>query len=492
MKLKNLLKNINDLQVYGSKEVEITGFCANSKLVAPGNCFIAKKGRIFDGVHFIDDAVAAGASAVLTPIYNPSLKGVVQIIHPDPASIEATCIAEFYQYPTDHLFMVGITGTNGKTTTGFLLKNLLDYFKGPCGLIGTIEYIIGNRRYPAIRTTPDIATNYKMLREMVSQGCHSAVMEVTSHALDQGRVDKLDYDVGIFSNLTLDHLDYHETMENYCLAKNKLFRSLGTHRKKRNKCAVINVDSPWHSKMIEGLKVPKITYGIDNPADLRASDICFDGRKTHLNIDYRGKRIPSWWPLVGRFNVYNCLSAIGAILMLGIELELILERMKQLPSVRGRMEPVPNERNMKIYVDFAHSDDSLKNVLETLKEFAKGRIITVFGCGGDRDQTKRPKMAAVAEKYSDKTIVTSDNPRSEDPQEICNSIVQGFQNQDSYIVELDRWKAIQKAITMATDKDVILIAGKGHETSQILAHKTIEFDDVKVAAEICSQLKGKY
>lgn len=492
MKLKNLLKNISGLQIYGSKDVAITGLCSNSKLVAPGNLFIARKGKVFDGVRYISDAIAAGASAILTPIYNPSLKTVTQIIHADPGSIESTLAAEYYQYPSDELFMVGITGTNGKTTTGFVLKYLLDHFYGPCGLIGTIEYIIGPRRYPATRTTPDVQSNYRMLREMVSQKCRSAVMEVTSHALDQGRVDKVDYDVAIFSNLTLDHLDYHETMDKYCSAKNRLFSQLGKQpsKKKWNKFAIVNTDSPWASKVIEGLTTSKITYGIDSLADLRASDIRLGRNGTELNISYKDKKIACQWPLIGRFNVYNCLSAIGVLLSRGIDLQSIIDRMTSLPSVRGRLEPVLNDLNLKIFVDFAHSDDALKNVLETLTELKNGRIITVFGCGGDRDQSKRPKMGAVCERYSDLSIVTSDNPRSEDPEAICKSILEGFTKNESYIVELDRYLAIQKAIQMASEKDIILIAGKGHETYQIFAHKTIEFDDCKVAAEICSQLSA--
>ena len=491
MKLKKLIKEISYKQFKGSKDIEITGVCANSKLVAPGNLFIAKKGRLDDGAHYIPEAISSGAAAVLTDIFDPSLK-IAQIIHPDVASIEGLLSAIYYQFPSDEMFMVGITGTNGKTTTAFLIKHLLDKLDGPCGLIGTIEYIIGQHRYQATRTTPDVTTNHKMLREMILQGCRSAVMEVTSHAMDQGRVQNIDYDVALFTNLTLDHLDYHHTMENYCQAKNKLFRSLNPDKKKKikntAKLAVVNADSPWHQRMLEGCKAKTFTYGILSDADLKAADIELSSMHTRFKVRYKGKSYPCVWPLIGRYNVYNCLAAISIGLARDAPLDSILDILQTPPTVQGRLQPVPNPLGLKIYVDFAHSDDALINVLECLQELKKGRIITVFGCGGDRDQTKRPKMAQASEEFSDISIVTSDNPRSEDPETIARQIIKGFKNQKNYLVELDRKAAIQKAIAMATPDDIVLIAGKGHEAYQIFAHKTIEFDDAKTALQICQQL----
>lgn len=477
-------------QIKGSKETAITGISANSKLVAPGNLFIAKKGKIHDGGQYIPEAIQAGACAILTDLFDPSLKNVVQIIHPDINAIESSLAAEFYQHPSDELFMVGITGTNGKTTTSFIIKNLLDAFYGPCGLIGTIEYIVGSHRYQATRTTPDVIHNHKMLREMCLSGSRSAVMEVTSHALDQGRVDKIDFDVAVFSNLTLDHLDYHGTMEKYCEAKKSLFSRLGKHVRSKNgkKWAVVNRDSPWVDRLLEDCSASCLTYGIDYPADLQAKKIRLDWNGTYAQVSYQGQTVDCFWPFVGRFNVYNCLAAMGVLLTKGIALEALAEKMANLPPVRGRLEPVNNEKGLKIYVDFAHSDDALSNVLQTLTEFKTGRILVVFGCGGDRDRTKRPKMAEVCERYADLSIVTSDNPRSEDPQAICQEIVQGFKRKNSFLVEVDRKIAIQKAIEIAKKEDIILIAGKGHETYQIFAHKTIEFDDVKVASDLCSPI----
>lgn len=483
MKLKKLLKEIPYKQFKGSKEVEITGICANSKLVSPGNLFIARKGRTEDGSQYIPEAISAGAVAVLTDIYDPSLKEIAQIIHPDVASLEGLIAAQYYQKPSDELLMVAVTGTNGKTTTSFLIKHLLDQLKGPCGLIGTIEYIIGQNRYQATRTTPDVTSNQKMLREMVHQGCQSAVMEVTSHALDQGRVRNIEYDIAIFTNLTLDHLDYHQTMDNYCRAKNRLFRELS-----KETWAIVNVDSPWNKQILDSCSAKKISYALTNSADLTAHNIELTASGTRFELDYKGKKYACTIPLVGRFNVYNCLAAIAVGLTQNVPLETILHILSKAPAVPGRLQPVPNGRGLKIYVDFAHSDDALLNVLECLQELKKGRLITVFGCGGDRDQTKRPKMAQVAEEHSDIAIVTSDNPRSEDPQAIARQIVAGFKYPQRHLVELDRRQAIAKAIQLATPDDILLIAGKGHETYQIFAHKTVEFDDAKVASQICEEV----
>ncbi len=490
MKLKKLLKGIPVKEVKGPKDVLITGLCSNSKVVAPGNLFVAKKGLVDNGAHYIREAVSAGATAVLTDIFDPSLRHITQVIHPQVAAIESLLAAQYYQFPSQDLFMAGITGTNGKTTTSFLVKHLMDQLNYPCGLIGTIEYIIGNHRYNATRTTPDVISNHKMLREMVLQGCKSAVMEVTSHALDQGRAQSIEFDVAIFTNLTLDHLDYHLTMDQYCEAKQKLFQGLGRNPlkqvKKFPKTAIINIDNPWHEKILQNCEANVLTYRLDNAAQVRAKDIQLKPTGTYFKVCYKGQEVDCQSPLVGRFNVYNCLAALCVGLVRNVPLEKLAAILSTFPTAPGRLEAVPNDLGLKIFVDFAHSDDSLMNVLECLQEFKKGRIITIFGCGGDRDLLKRPKMAQVAEELSDFCIVTSDNPRSEDPLDICQQIIKGFK-QNNWIIEIDRREAIKKAIHMATPKDIILIAGKGHETYQIFAHKTIEFDDRKIASQLCFQ-----
>ena len=493
MKLKRLLKDIPNIQIKGSKDPDITGVCANSHLVAPGNLFIARRGLSSDGTHYIPEAVEAGAVAVLTDIYDPLLsKSVTQILHSDVASLEGVIAAQYYQYAGNEMFMIGITGTNGKTTTSFLIKHLLDSFHGPCGLIGTIEYIIGQHRYQATRTTPDAVSTQKMLREMVIQGCRSAVMEVTSHALDQHRVDCISFDTAVFTNLSLDHMDYHKTIENYVSAKNKLFRSLNPKSSKKNhsfpKMAVVNADSPLHEKILEGCLANKITYAIDKDADLKAENVELSSNGTKMTLCYQGKKIDLSWSLVGRFNIYNCLATVAVGLSRQIPLEKIVGILEKAPFIPGRLQVITNPLDLKIYVDFAHTDDALANVLECLQEFKTGRIITVFGCGGNRDASKRPRMAKVCQQYADLTIVTSDNPRNEDPADIIRQIVSGFSTSEKYIVEMDRYEAIEKAIVMAINGDIILIAGKGHETHQIFAHKTVEFDDRNVALEICQKI----
>jgi UDP-N-acetylmuramoyl-L-alanyl-D-glutamate--2,6-diaminopimelate ligase len=475
MKLKKLLKDIAVQEIKGSKEIEITGICSNSKLVAPGNLFIAKKGLTHDGARFIPEAIAAGAVAVLTDIFDPFLSSVVQIIHPDVAAIEAKLAATYYQHASDSLFMVGITGTNGKTTCTYLVKHLLDGVGGTTGLIGTIEWIVGKSYLPSTLTTSDVITNHKLFYEMQAAGCNSAVMEVSSHALDQKRVEGIDFDVAVFTNLTLDHLDYHKTMEKYAEAKAKLFSSLN-QSKKKIKCAVVNADSQWTPEIVKGCQAPIITYGIENKADLQASEIVLTSKGMQFTVNYQGKKIPFSCSLIGRFNVYNCLAALAVALIKGIPLETSLELLRTFKRVPGRLER-----------DYAHTDDALQNVLLTLRETKKGRLITVFGCGGNRDQSKRPKMGEVAERLSDVAIITSDNPRSEDPKEIINQILAGLKNPLDSIVISDRKEAITHAVRMASDDDIVLIAGKGHENYQIFAHQTIAFDDRKIALQAIEQ-----
>ncbi|NGX43025.1 MAG: UDP-N-acetylmuramoyl-L-alanyl-D-glutamate--2,6-diaminopimelate ligase [Chlamydiae bacterium] len=493
MKLKKLLKDIPILEVRGPKEVEITGVCANSKFLAPGNLFVAKKGRTVEGAQYIPEAIAAGAVAILTDIFDPTLKNVTQIIHPDVSKIEGLIAAQYNQFPSEELLMVAITGTNGKTTTSFLIKHLLGKYYGPCGLIGTIEYIIGEHRYRATHTTPDVSINYKLLREMINEGCSSAIMEVTSHALDQGRVSGIQYDVVIFTNLTPEHLDYHSSMDEYCQVKNKIFRDLNPDKKKKGyqKTAIVNADDPYHKKILQGCRVPVVTYGIDSVADLQATDIRLNAGGTKYLLRYQDEVYPIKLPLIGRFNVYNSLATIACGISQGIPLENISKIIRSFPPVPGRLELVPNKLGLNIYVDFAHTPDALANALKTLRELNSGRIITLFGCGGDRDRLKRPNMAEVCEQFSDICVVTTDNPRSEDPEAIISDITKGFQKASSYVVEIDRRTAMEKTLHLATPEDIILIAGRGHEPYQTFPHHTLEFDDRKVATEICQNISQK-
>lgn len=483
IKIRKLLKNIPVQAIHGSKDVEITGLTSNSKLVAPGNLFIAKKGIEFNGADFIPDAVASGAVALLTDLYDPFYPDITQIIHPDVASIEAAIAKEFYSYPGDPLLLVGITGTNGKTTTSYLIHYLLTQKEKLCGLIGTIEWIVGSHVFPSVQTTPDILQNFKLFHDMAQVGCHACVMEVSSHALTQGRVQSIAFDVAVFTNLTQDHLDYHKTMQEYADAKAKLFTNMES-----SSTAVINVDSSFCSQMLAGCNANLISYGIEQPCDLRASSVRLMSTGMEFDVIFRGKEQHFTSLLIGRYNVYNILASVGVALAYGHSLDEIAEILKDFAGVPGRLERVPNQKGLNIFVDYAHTEDALLNVLQTLQELKQGRLIAVFGCAGDRDPLKRPKMGAVAEAYSDFAIVTSDNPRSEDPEGIIRNVLRGFTKPEQALVIIDREQAIHHAVQIANPEDIVLIAGKGHEKYQIFSRQTIHFDDRVIAKAACDRL----
>ena len=488
VKLKQLIKGIPSIEIKGSKEVDILGLCNNSKLAAPGFLFFAKKGLTRSGNNFIAEAVLSGCIAVATDLFDPFLKNVVQIIHPDIAALESILAERFYSYPSRKLLMVGITGTNGKTTCSYLTKHLFDAMDLPAGLIGTIEWIVKDNVFPSNITTPDIITNQKLLHEMSSVGCQSAVMEVSSHALDQGRVSSIDFDIAIFTNLTQDHLDYHHSMHEYAESKSKLFSSLGQKGFSGKTCpkvAVINQDSPWSKEITKDLAVKRISYGLSEEAEVRAQEINLYPDGMEMIVSYQGKSLPFRSSLIGKFNVYNFLAVIATGMSLGWDLGEVLKILSIFKAVPGRLERVDNKQGKNIFVDYAHTEDALKNVLETLKEISKGRILCVFGCGGNRDRLKRPKMGFIAEKYADLVFVTSDNPRGELAESIIEEILSGIENRGKISVEVDRRKAIEKAVHSLQADDVLLIAGKGHENYQIFSHHTIHFDDRIVAQECC-------
>ncbi|HSX04764.1 MAG TPA: UDP-N-acetylmuramoyl-L-alanyl-D-glutamate--2,6-diaminopimelate ligase [Rhabdochlamydiaceae bacterium] len=482
MKLKRLLKNFPELCVKGSKEIEITGICCHSKMSAPGNLFVAKKGTNLDGTKFIHEAVHAGAIAVLTDLYDPFLD-VVQIIATDVAQMEAQLAAEYYQFPSKELTLIGITGTSGKTTCGYLIRELLEKTGTKTGLIGTVEWIVGKNHLTPTLTTPDVITNQKLLREMCHHGSRAAVMEVSSHALDQNRVIEIDFQRALFTNLSHDHLDYHKTMESYARAKQKLFQSL-----KEESFAIFNADDPMSGFMAESCKAKKITYGLNPSADLFATNIQLSANSMQFDVHAEGKILHMKSNLIGKFNVYNLLAVIALGLSFSIPLETCIASLSAFKGAPGRMQKIKNSLGLNIFVDYAHKGDALQNVLTTLQEIKRGKIITVFGCGGNRDRGKRKKMGHIAQEFSDIVIVTSDNPRSEDPQEIVREICEGISLNENIILELDRKEAIRKAIEIGAPKDLILIAGKGHETYQIFAHQTIDFDDGKIAQQICDEI----
>jgi len=448
MKLKTLVKGS---KIVG-KDVEVTGLSADSRTTAPGHLFIAKRG----GAEFIVKAVEAGAVAVVTDLYDPFLK-VPQVITNE--EMEAKLASRFYGAPSKELFMVGVTGTKGKTTTSYMAQWILGG-----GLMSTVETVIGEERRLSTLTTHSAILTQKFLREMVGKGCKSAVLEVSSHGLDQGRVDEIEFQVGVFTNLFPDHLDYHGTVGEYAKAKKKLF---GMAKK-----AVLNADNPWAEYMGQGM-----TFGIEKEADLRATGIEFSAAGTSFWVE--GLRFEIG--LMGRFNVYNALGAMGVGLLAGMSLEEIAKRLKTFEMVPGRLERVPNKKGAWVFVDYAHNGEALANVLIALREIARKRIICVFGCGGNRDPARRTEKARSSEKYADVSIVTSDNPRKEDPEAICEQIAGAFGKRPRIIV--NRKEAIEHAIAMAEAEDIVLIAGKGHEKVQIFAHHTIPFDDVAIAKE---------
>ncbi len=491
MRLKKLFKKIPVIKIRGSRDVEISGVCSNSKFVSPGNLFIARRGETFDATKYIPDAIAAGCVACVTDMFDPTID-IPQVICDDVTPLEAKIASTYYQNPSDELYMVAFTGTNGKTTSSYLAKHLLDRFHGPSGLMGTIEYIIGRHRYRPTHTTPDVCSNQKLLREMTLQACSSAVMEVTSHALVQGRVDEIDFDVAVFTNLSQDHLDYHKTMENYAKAKNILFRRLTeSHpRKKGKRCAFVNGDASWLDQILEQCQVPILRYGLKCEYDLYASNIEMSANGSRFTMHWQGKEAKVFTPLVGRFNIYNTLAACAPSLVQGANLKKVAKEVGTFEGVPGRLERIPNELGIEVYVDYAHTDEALKEVLAALKELKRERIITIFGCGGDRDREKRSLMGSAVQRGSDFAIITQDNSRSEDPDQIISEVIRGFSDPNSFIVEKDRNLAIEKGIKMAREGDLVLIAGKGHETSQVFATTSIELDDRKVAKKVCHSLEG--
>ncbi len=467
MKLKQLCQKIVGIDRKG-KDVAILGLSEDSRTVAPGFLFFAKKGASQDGSKFILDAIQNGAAAIVTDLYDPFIS-IPQVICKDVSSIVGPIAAKYYGYPSTKMHMVGITGTKGKTTTSYLVRHLLESLKKPCGLIGTVETLVKEHRFFSTHTTHDAIFNQKILKEMQVKGCAFAVLEVSSHGLDQKRVEPISFDTAIFTNLHSDHLDYHQTLDRYVAAKQKLFQMChGT--------VIVNADSPFSSFMQGGKK--RLEVGIEK-GDIQAKEVVCNSQ----GISFKIEDVSFELPLMGRFNVYNALSAIAMGVNLGWTLLSIRDALKTFDGVPGRLEKVFNAKGLNILIDYAHTGESLENVLTTLKPIVKGKLIVVFGAGGNRDPARRHLMGEAAGTYADLSIVTTDNPRKEDPEKICKDILKGFCSKNQVIVELDRKKAIETAIGLATSKDIVLIAGKGHEKVQIFKDRTVHFDDVLVAKE---------
>jgi UDP-N-acetylmuramoyl-L-alanyl-D-glutamate--2,6-diaminopimelate ligase len=483
MKLEELLSKVSADRVDGSTNVEITGIAYDSRLVKPGSIFVALKGEKVDGSAYIDKAIEAGAAAIVSE--NVTLKTrATNVIVASARVALADLAAAFYGHPSLALRIAGITGTNGKTTTAFLIKHICEAEQVNCGLIGTVRYEVGDRILPAARTTPESLDVHDLLWQMRSAGCKAAAMEVSSHALMQERVRAVEFDVAIFTNLTQDHLDYHKTMDAYFEAKARLFSGLKKQPKKKDAKAVINLDDRFGAQLAQRFSkdLPVITYGLGVHADFRASNVRIDFNGTSYQLDAGGKSYLVRLPLIGQFNVYNSLAALAATTVMGVDTRNGVLALANAKAVPGRLEAVPAQRQFRIFVDYAHTDDALLNVIRTCRELNPRRLVVVFGCGGNRDKTKRPRMGAVVDEHADYAIVTSDNPRKEKPEDIIEDIKPGMKR-GNYEVIIDRREAIFKAVAMAQPRDIILIAGKGHETYQEFADHTAPFDDAAVARQ---------
>ncbi len=475
MKLKELIEDCGSFA-----ETEVTGVTCDSRKVNNGMIFVCIDGTASDGHKYVTDAVKKGAALIIAQ----KDTGVgQQIIVKNTRQVYASICAKWFGNPADGMKIIGVTGTNGKTSVSYMLKTVLEHAGHKVGLIGTIQNMIGDETVPAKNTTPDAYALNSLFSLMKSAGCDTCVMEVSSHALDQDRVYGIKFDAAVFTNLTQDHLDYHKTMENYCAAKRKLFT--------QTDLAIVNYDDPYSKKLVEGLPCRVCTYSaVSDEATYTAKDIYYkpDGVKYHFN----GYNLISRIRLAtgGKFSVYNSMAAASCAVELGIPLDTVAAALTEMKGVKGRAESVPNDFGFSVIIDYAHTPDGLKNILSTFKECEKNRLIAVFGCGGDRDKTKRPKMGAIAEEYADYVIVTSDNPRSEDPNAIISDIVKGMKcGKTPYEVIPDRISAIKFAVHNARKGDIIVLAGKGHEDYQILKNRTVHLDEREVVAEAFRELK---
>ena len=476
MKLRELLAGIPVLDAAADLETEITGVSYDSRRTKPGDLFVAMTGFATDGHQYIGKALENGAAAVLCQ-QTPETD-CPDIQTEDSRRALAVVGANWFHHPASGMTMIAVTGTNGKTTTTYLLKAILEQALGAkVGLIGTNQNMIGQEVIPTERTTPESFEVQHLFRQMADAGCTHVVMEVSSHALALDRVYGVRYQVGIFTNLTQDHLDFHKTMEAYCDAKAILFRNCGT--------GVVNADDPWTPRLLRNASCKVLTYAEHAPADLRAENVGL--RADHIAFDAvtETERVPVRVNIPGGFMVYNTLDVLGAALALGIPMKDSARVLTAVPHVKGRVEVVPTPgRDYTVLIDYAHSPDGLKNVLSSVQGFAKGRTIALFGCGGDRDRTKRPKMGKTAAEHADLLVITTDNPRTEKPGAIIEDILPGLEGSVTpYMVIEDRVEAIHWAMDHAEAGDVIVLCGKGHETYQEINHVKHHMDEREIVAD---------
>ena len=491
--LENLLAYLPEAEVRGLDKQEIKDITADSRKVEAGSLFICLDGATVDGHDYAQKAVEAGAVALVVSKDVDVDPSVAVIKVADTRQAMMAVVPAFFDYPASKMRMIGVTGTNGKTTTTHMIAHILRAQGHTVGIMGTVHIVIGDQTFPIHNTTPDVVDLQHILQQMVDAGVSHCIMEVSSHALDLGRVAGVEYDTAVFTNLTQDHLDFHKTFENYLAAKCKLFTGLTAQAAtKMPKGAVINIDDPYGHRVEEVTEVPVITYSTDGKGTLNAKEVAMTSKSSAYTVVYQGQEYPVTMNTTGLFNVYNTLAAIGACLQEGLSMEAIDKALATFTAVPGRFELVDEGQDFAVVVDYAHTPDGLENILKTAKAIVENRIIVVFGCGGDRDATKRPIMGRFAAQYGDVIFVTSDNPRTEDPvkivQDVEVGVKEGLRPGTSYSVVVDRAEAIHEAIAMATTGDVVIIAGKGHENYQILKDKTIHFDDREVAREALRSL----
>jgi UDP-N-acetylmuramoyl-L-alanyl-D-glutamate--2,6-diaminopimelate ligase len=486
LKLKKVIDNLTGIvKVVGKTNLEINGIACDSKAVKPGYLFVALKGSKVNGADFIDEAIERGASAILLDVSDKCIfkRGDTFIYVKDARTGLSQACQAYFGDISDKMRLIGVTGTNGKTTITYLIESLLKAAGEEAGIIGTVNYRFGQRLIPAVNTTPGALELYSLLSSMRKEKIKNCVMEISSHSLELGRVETLKFDAAIFTNLTREHLDFHKNMEDYLKAKLKLFGKI-----KKDGFAIINIDDPAAAKIIEKVKSEAnakiITYGIDNKADIRAEDINLSCKG--LKFKFQGAEIES--SLIGRHNIYNILASISAAIALGIGLKDITKGVEAVKGLPGRLESVGCGQNFSVYVDYAHTEDGLENVLKSLRELKPRNIISVFGCGGNRDRFKRPRMGKISTELSDRVFITSDNPRNEEPGDIINEITKGIDpKKDNYVIEPDRFSAIKKALAEAQKGDIVLVAGKGHETYQVFKDTTVPFDDREVVKRILKE-----
>jgi len=487
MKLKNVLHDVGAVKIHGDPSTNIKGISYSSKTVEAGHLFAAMKGEETDGSCFISEAVANGAAAVLSERKSPRDFDRIWIQVRDARESLSLCAANFYGNPSRQLEVVGVTGTKGKTTVVYILEEILKQAKRKPGVISTISYRGPGLKRKAKRTTPESPDLQNMMRKMLNKGATHCIMEVSSHALELKRVTGTEFDVAVFTNLSGDHLDYHRSMGHYFEAKKKLFQ---TNSKQRT--AVINLDDPWGKTLRSQLTTGVMTYGLQPAAMLYGENYVLTPQGIQLTVRHSAGKERFTSPLLGRPNVYNILAATATAMTMNISPSKIRDGLARMNGVPGRFEKIKNRFGLHIYVDYAHTDAALESLLEMAKNLYEGKIILVFGAGGDRDKSKRPRMGKAAGKYADWSIITSDNPRSEDPLSIIRDIEKGLQNsgRGKYEIEPNRKKAIKKAIQMGKRGDVVLVAGKGHENYQIIKNKIYDFDDAEVIKSFLNERGG--